>query len=61
MLTDVSNGELQKARIMMTSMFVKRRSLITAENKVELQDKLVLTSLKSKKQVFVVIASDRKT
>ena len=61
MSTDVSNAELQKARIMMTIMFVKRPASATAKNKVKYQNKLVLARSESKKQVFIVIESDKKT
>ena len=53
MSTDVSNAELQKARIMMTIMFVKRPASATAKNKVKYQNKLVLARSTGAKQVFV--------
>ena len=60
MSTNVSNAELQKAQNVMKSYFW-RDTLGHNQNKVKPQNKLVLASSESKKPVFVVIESDKKT
>ena len=56
----VNNAELQKVQNVMKS-YLWRDNFEHNQNKVKPQNKLVLASSESKKQVFIVIESDKKT